>query len=129
MGILEPGEIGHRQQLIMQCVWEAGDVATVPEIMDRLEQKCGKRLTRQAVNTLILPLVEKGYLVQGEKEGKAYQYHAMISEKQYRIDELKRFGNLTFGGSASAMVATMLESDISRDELKKIQELLEKMNG
>lgn len=129
MGKLDAGEIGHRQQLIMQCVWDAGDVATVPEIMDRLEQKCGRRLTRQAVNTLILPLVEKGFLRQGEKDGKAYRYYAGISEKEYRIEELKRFGNLTFGGSPSALVATMLETDITKDELKKIQELLEKKNG
>lgn len=128
MGALESGEIGHRQQLIMQCVWEAGDVATVPQMIEGVERKCGRRLTRQAMNT-VLALVDKGYLMQGKKDGLAYQYHALISEKEFRAKEVERFGKLTFGGSPSALVATMLESDISREELGKIRELLDRYDG
>lgn len=129
MSIVDPNEIGHRQQLIMQCVWDAGGVATVPEIIERLENKCGKRLTRQAMNTFVLILVDKGFLGQGKKIGKAYTYHALISEEEYRVREVERFANLTFGGSPSALFATMLQTSVSKEEMNKIRELLDKNDG
>lgn len=125
MSILDPNEIGHRQQLIMQCIWEAGGVATVPEIIERLERKCGKLLSRQAMNTFMMILMEKGFLEQGKKIGKAFTYHALISEEEYRKREVERFARLTFGGSPSALFATMLQTPVSKEEMEKIRELLD----
>ncbi|MCD8326885.1 MAG: BlaI/MecI/CopY family transcriptional regulator [Lachnospiraceae bacterium] len=127
MGRVDSKEIGTRQQQIMQCIWEAGGRSTVPEIIERLERKAGIRLTRQAVNTFLLILMEKGFLAQGPKEGKAYIYIALISEDEFRRSELERIEKLTYGGSPSALVATMLETEISDEELKKIKRLMDQL--
>lgn len=129
MGRIDKEEIGHRQQLIMQCVWDAGEMVTVQEIIDRLEVKCGKRFSRSAINTLVLMLVDRGFLEQGPKIRQAYTYHPLISREQFRIREMKRFRRLTFEGSSAIMVETLLKSDVTPDEMDAIRMMLDQKNG
>ena len=120
-------EIGYRQQMIMQCIWEAGEAQTVNEIIDRLEEKCGQRFAASTINTLILGLLKREYLRQGEKRGHAYLYEALISEEQFRQEEIRRFRHVSFGGSASSMVTALLsDEELDEDEIRKIRKILEK---
>ncbi len=123
-------EIGYRQQMIMQCIWEAGEAQTVNEIIDRLEDKCGQRFAASTINTLILGLLKKGYLRQGEKRGHAYLYEAAISEERFRQEEIRRFRRISFGGSASGMVTALLkDEELNEEDISEIRRILEKYKG
>lgn len=124
MGLIDKDELGHRQQLIMQCVWEAGKAVTVQQIIDRLEMKCGKRFSSSAINTMVLVLVDKGYLQQGTKIHQAFTYYALISREEFQLREIKRFSKLTFDSSPSIMLSTLLKTDISKDELQIMRDML-----
>ncbi len=124
MGIIEKEDLGYRQQLIMQCVWEAEESVTVPEIIDRLEEKCGKRFSASAINTMVLSLIDKGFLQQGPKIHQAFTYSAVISKEEFQLREAKRFRKLTYDNSPSVMLAALLKTDISEEELEIMREML-----
>ena len=124
MGIGEKEELGQRQQLIMHCVWEAGEPVTVPQIIDMLEVKCGKRFSGSAINTMVLVLMEKGYLQQGAKIHQAFTYLPLISKEEFQLQEVKRFSKLTFDSSPSILLSALLKTDITQEELKIMREML-----
>ena len=126
MGRIDKDEVGYRQQMIMQCIWEAGGAATVPDIDIRLEKKCGTRLSRSALNTMIQTLIQKGL---AEPDGKIHQsivYRACISEEEFRTRELLRVKKLTFDNSTDIMAQTLINSLDDAEELDKIRDYLEK---
>ena len=100
MGRIDKDEVGYRQQMIMQCIWEAGGAATVPDIDIRLEKKCGTKLSRSALNTMIQTLIQKGL---AEPDGK-----------------------MTFDNSTDIMAQTLINSLDDAEELDKIRDYLEK---
>ena len=115
---IENNEVGQRQQMILQCIWEAGGKATVPDIIDGIEKRCGVRLSSSAVNTMVLILVDKGLVEQGDKRGHAYLYHTVLTEKEFRIREMKRIRKLTFDDSSKAMLISMIEAGLKEEEMK-----------
>lgn len=129
MGRIDKEEIGYRQQLIMQCLWEAGEPTTVGDIIDRLEVKCDRRFAGPTINTQIQILINKGLVRQGGKIRQSYTYMPLITKEEFRVRELKRISRLTFDGSASAMVVSMLRGGISEEELQKIRKLINDENG
>ena len=126
MGAVNPDEIGTRQQMILQCIWDAGGETTVPDIINRLEARYQTHLTGQAVNTFMILLEQKGLVRKEGKVGRSYLYRTLISEKEFRKRELVRVRELTFGNSSSALVAAMLETDISDEEMEKIRRMIER---
>lgn len=126
MGRQKTEQLGHKQQMIMQCVWDLGGTATTQEIIERLDRMYGLSLSRQAMNSSTQVLIDKGYLLVTEKIGNAYVFCAQISQEEFRAQELKRFKDLTFGGSVKMMFAALIQEDISQDELQEIMEMIDK---
>lgn len=123
---IEKGELGFKQQLIMQCLWDKGGEAVKQELMDLLEKKYGIIMTRQAMNVSTQVLIEKGYIKVADRIGNAYVFKALIDREEFQINELKRFKKLTFGGSGKMMLSAFLKSDITREELDEMKALIEK---
>ena len=124
MGRIDKDEVGYRQQIIMQCFWEAGGRTTVPDIDIRIEQKCGRKFSRSALNTMVQALVEKGLLVTDGKIHQSFIYKTCLTEDEFRLRELKRVQNLTFDGSIDILAQTLVESISEKDELDKIRQYL-----
>lgn len=125
MGRIDKNEIGYRQQLIMQCFWDAGGAATVPEVDARLEEKCGTKLSRSALNSMVQALIQKGLL---KSEGKIHQsivYRVCITQEEFRLRELKRVQKLTFGDSKDIIAQTLIETIENQEEWNRIQQYLE----
>lgn len=125
MGRIDRTELGHRQQMVMKCVWELGGQATVPQMVEQMEKKYGAKLSNQGMNTMVLMLQEKGMLRRRRKIHQAFIYEAAITEEEFRLQELKRVQRLTFDGSAKAMVLAMLETDLSESDLDEVRQLLD----
>lgn len=129
LGKMDKNEIGERQQMIMQCVWDAGDRVTIQDIIDRMEIKCGVRFSKSSINTLVLMLVNRGFLIQDQKIHQAYTFRALISEDEFRLREIKRFGKFTFAGSPSILLETLMKTDVSDEEYQKMKEILDNYHG
>ena len=107
-------------------MWDKGGEAVKQELMDLLEKKYGIIMTRQAMNVSTQVLIEKGYIKVADRIGNAYVFKALIDREEFQINELKRFKKLTFGGSGKMMLSAFLKSDITREELDEIKEMIEK---
>lgn len=127
MGEIEESErkqLGYKQQLIMQCIWDMGGEAVNQDLIERVKRKYGLSMTRQAMNVSIQVLIEKGYLTVAGKAGNAYVLKALIDRETFQISEMKRFMKLTFGDSAKLMFSAFMKSDVTREELNEIKEMI-----
>lgn len=124
MGRIDKDEVGYRQQIIMQCFWEAGGRTTVPDIDIRIEKKCGRKFSRSALNTMVQALIEKGLLVTDGKIHQSIIYKTCLTEEEFRSRELKRVQNLTFDGSTDILAQTLIGSISQRNELEKIRQYI-----
>ena len=121
---IEQVDLGIRQKMIMKSLWKLGGEATIPAISARMQEDYGSSLTGQAMNTMLLLMMDKGIVRRGERKSHAFMYYATITEEEYRDKEVARMCSFTFDGSASDVVASLLKTDVSKEELKKIRALL-----
>lgn len=128
MGRKEKEVIGYRQLCIMQCIWEKGERITILELIDRLEEKCGQRFSAGSINSLVLKLVDKGFLEQSGKIHQAFTFQAAITEEEFQQQEIRRMEERTFRGKPSVLLTALLKQDISKEELMKMKEILEQID-
>ena len=121
---IEQVDLGIRQKMIMKCLWRLGGEATIPAISAKMKEDYDSVLTGQAMNTMLLLMMEKGIVERGQRISHAYLYRATITEQEYRDKEAARMCSFTFDGSASEVVASLLKTDIGKEEMKKIRALL-----
>lgn len=80
-----------------------------------------------AVRSTLRILEDKGHLTH-RSEGQTYIYRPKADPKRARKSAIQHVMTTFFGGSAEQLVATLLDassSQLSRDELDKIAELVE----
>lgn len=105
---------------ILQVIWEHGP-STVREVMNVLNRQRPRAYT--SVMSLMDTMAKKGLLRQKPK-GRAFLYSAKVSRKKALSGMVKDLLNRAFEGSASALVAHLLQqgkpSDEELDEIRKI---------
>ena len=117
--------IGLRQQMIMQCIWDAKEAVTVNQIADKLEERQGERLSISTIHTLCVRLEKKGFLKKGEKIRSAFTYTACVTEAEFRKSEIERMRKYTFRDSSSTMIISMLDvKDLTNKDLEEIKKIL-----
>src|SRR3954466_12187423 len=108
-----------RELEVMSILWRLGS-ATVAEVKDALEEDLAYTSVLSALQTL----EEKGY-VRHEAEGRAYRYLPTIPAERAGSSAISRIRDAIFHGSAERMFAQMMaDKNLTRDELKKMRELL-----
>jgi predicted transcriptional regulator len=125
MGRIDKEEIGYRQQMIMQCFWDAGAPLTIQDIVDRLEVKCGRRFSKPSINTLVLMLVDRGFLIQDGRIRQAYTFRALVSEEEFQLRELRRFKSFTFHDSVCDILDKLITLGVSEEDLQSMKGKLE----
>ncbi len=123
----EQDSLGYRQQYVMQCVWEAGEPVTIQMLIDMLENKCGQRFSTGFVNSMVVKLVDKGYLAPAGKIRQSFRFEATVTEEEFELQEIERTKNFTFRGKPSKLLSALLKTDISEDELKEMKEILDRL--
>ena len=109
---------------IMQIVWKEGET-TVNDISDSLRQG-GHPLALPSIRTMLSILEEKGY-VKRRREGREHVYHAVVSGEQAQRRILKDVIDRAFDGSASHLVAALVNGEmVSKGELEEARRLIEK---
>jgi BlaI family penicillinase repressor len=111
---------------VLQILWENGP-ATVRFVHDKLnEQK--EAVIYTSTLKLMQVMKEKGMLDRDETNMK-HIYRPLLQEDKVKGSLLGRFVDSMFNGSASNLMVALLGNDKTSDEeLKKMKELLQKMD-
>ena len=112
----------NREEEIMERFWDRGALFVHDLIRDMDEPKPHYN----TVSTIVRGLEEKGFLGH-EVFGNTYQYHAVISEEEFRKGTLKNVINKYFNNSYLNAVSSLVqEEDILLEELKQLIAEVEK---
>jgi predicted transcriptional regulator len=122
-----PKRLTPLETLIMDCVWDMSE-ATVRDVQERLHRK--KPMAYNTVLTMMRILREKGFL-ESERDGRTDVYRPRIEREQVAKRSLNEVVERFFGGSATALVSQLLDSqDLSTDEILAIrQEVDDRLRG
>ena len=105
-----------KEEEIMGFFWEKGPMF-VKQLVELYEEP---RPHFNTLSTIVRGLEGKGYLSQ-TAFGNTYQYHAIVSEEEFRRKTLRgvisKYFNNSFLGAVSSLVK---EEDISVEELKEL---------
>src|ERR1700744_129562 len=103
---------------ILEQYWILG-VRSVREILDSLPEE--ERVAYTTVQTLVYRLEQKGALRKVKKIGNAQLFEPAIDRGEFRSGLVRDFLTL-FGGSASLLVSTLLETgSLTLKDLKALQ--------
>ena len=110
---------------ILRVLWEQGP-GTARQVY--LKLKPIKQTTYNTTLKLMLIMHDKGLLDRNDTVRPQVYSPAMPAEQMQR-KLVSDFVQRVFGGSARKLVAAMTETDISREELKEIRQLLGELKG
>ena len=115
-----------RELAILGVLWERGP-STVREVHEALDRdgQTGYTTTLK----LMQIMVEKGLLVR-EDDGRKHIYRPALSEEKTQKQLVRNLLDRVFAGSAEKLVMRALSArKVSPDELKRIREMLDEMEG
>ncbi len=115
-------KIAESEWRVMRVLWEHGPL-TANEMVDKLAGEV--KWKPRTIKTLISRLVKKG-AVGFTAEGNRYRYSASVGESECVHQETRSFVRRVYQGATKPALAAFLEdADLSPDEVKELQEILE----
>ena len=106
----------------MQIIWELGEVTT-EDVLERL-RRSGRRITDGSIRKVLSILGAKGYLSR-RAEGRGFRYRAVVRKEKANRSLLADLVKRAFDGSASLMVAALLDDrQISKADIARIKQLI-----
>ncbi|MGN0514591.1 MAG: BlaI/MecI/CopY family transcriptional regulator [Lachnospiraceae bacterium] len=116
--------LNNSEWCIMEKIWQYGS-RTLMELYNELNAENGWR--KSTVNTLLQRMLEKGILGY-EEEKRAKRYYARIKKEDAAIRETTSLLDRVYNGSVSMMMSTLVKKNaLSREEILKLQELLQEV--
>ena len=111
---------------ILRLLWENGP-STVREIQERMEQQ---RPTGYTTALKLLQIMTDKRLVRRDETARAHVYAARAPEDQTQRQLVRDLLDRAFGGSATKLVMHALSArKASREELARIREMLDRLEG
>jgi predicted transcriptional regulator len=108
---------------IMNIVWEQGEV-TLGQVWKALSVR--RNVARNTVQTLLMRLVEKGWL-HSRAEGKVFHYSSAYPRETTLRGIVQRLVDAAFQGSTEGLVMTLLEDqEISNEEADRIRAMIDR---
>ena len=108
---------------IMKVLWESGP-ASVQEVQQRMESARPTAYT--TVQTMLNILVRKGKAKRTMVD-RAYRYRAAVSRSKALGSSLRDIVRRMFGGSAEALVMSLLETrQLTPETLERLKQMVEK---
>jgi len=106
----------------MRVVWAGGEVYV--EYMRNALKKRARNLQDGTIRKVLGILVRKGYLIR-RREGRRMLYKARFKPDQTRKGLVKNLVDRAFGGSATMMVASLLDSRaVRKKDIAEIKKLI-----
>ena len=107
---------------LMQIIWDLEPPLSRQDIEEKLPPD--RLLAPTTVLTFLDRLREKGFL-RAERRGKTNYYTPLVSRREYLARESRGVLDRLFGGSVSAFATALVDGGVSREEIQRLQELLE----
>lgn len=108
---------------IMKELWENKQLS-LNELTEELNKK--EPRNKNTIKTLLYRLIEKGAVKSINKNQKENEFKANISKEKYLKKENQSFLNKLYNGNTSNMLLNFVENkEISKEELKKLIEMIE----
>lgn len=118
MNSIKPSEV---EMQILTVLWEQGP-STVREVMDRIPD--GKERAYTTVLTILQGMDRKG-LVSRTQKGPAHVFHPAVEREDVVRPVMRKLLDHVFGGDASRVVQTLLDStNVSAEEIQEIRRLV-----
>ena len=112
---------------IMQVLWELGE-GTVEDVRSALGRR-GRPLAPSSIRTMLAILQEKQYVAR-RPLNRGFLYRPLISAEKARKRILRDIVQRAFEGSASALVAALMGTNmVSEKERARIKGLIEEQEG
>jgi BlaI family transcriptional regulator, penicillinase repressor len=118
-----PDPLSRRERQVMNIIYEKGQ-ATATDIHESLPD----RPTFSATRAIIRTLEEKGH-IRHEEQGLRYIYLPVVSPDKAKRSALAHVVSTFFSGSASSLMATLLESstgNLTDDELEELEKMIQR---
>lgn len=110
---------------IMEVIWNK-PMLTIGEIKDNLEDNLWSDST---IKTLVRRLIQKGALDFDDTKGH-YRYYSLVNEKKCKTNETKNLIDRVYNGSVKMLMANLVSgSKLTREETKKLMEIIDKIDG
>lgn len=110
---------------VMEVLWRGKEMPAARVVEELKDTGWSDRTIR----TLLSRLVKKG-VADYRAEGKSYIYFAVISKDECIKKENRDFINKIFNGSVKEFMASLIKNEnLTKDEIKKLRELLDKKGG
>ena len=108
---------------VMQALWACEPPVVRADIEAILFQSHPMAMT--TLLTLLTRLSEKGF-IRIEKVGRSSRYIPLISREDYLSAQSKRFVDKLCGGNISTFAAALCSSGLTKEELAKLRDMLER---
>ena len=112
-------QLSRRERQIMDVLYRAGR-ATAAEVQEGMPEAP----SYSAVRTMLRILEDKGH-VKHEQDGPRYVYIPTLARDKAKRSALKHVVNTFFDGSASQVMAALIERNMDDAELARIRELID----
>lgn len=108
---------------IMQIIWKEQP----PVARSTIEQALGdeKQLAPSTIITFLTRLCEKGFLSLTRK-GRTNYYTPLVSEREYLAQESRNILDRLYGGSLASFATALCDSGVSREDIEKLRDMLER---
>jgi len=120
-------EITPSEWQIMEVIWADGTPLTSAEVYKRMQGNVG--MSQRMVRVLMNRLNQKGILgyTVDEYDSRVYHYYALRQREECVKEKSRRFVDSYFSGSGTNAMAALLQSfDLTDEQIKKLEEILEK---
>lgn len=108
---------------VMNVVW-SHEAVTVQDVLDAIP----RQLAYTTVMTTMKILEEKGFIVRGEKRGRAYVYRALVSCESATRSTVSELANRFFDGSVKSMVLSLIKTQqITSEDLTELREAIDSL--
>ncbi len=112
---------------IMKVLWEQDTPMTSNEILAGLKGKYDWKLA--ALMTFLARMADKGY-VSCDRSTRTNYYSALISQKEYQVQESRTLLEKLYDNSAAKMIAQLCKTNnLSRKEIAELREYLNSLEG
>lgn len=115
--------------LIMEVFWACNTSLTAREVIQKIHDKAD--MSPRMVRVLINRLCQKGVLsfTIDEHDARIYHYSVMKSKEECQKEKSRKFVDSYFEGSRKNAMAALLQSaDLTKEQFKELEEILEKCN-
>lgn len=120
-------QLSDLQLAIVRALWSLGE-GTVSEVLAEV-MRGGRELAPTTVATVLRRLEKDGWVAHSER-GRQFVYRARVSREQATGGVLDRITRAFFGGSTSALVCQLLESEqVSAEDLARMRALIARKEG